>query len=300
MEIEPNDVGCLKADQVLCLKRLWQEVVSFRDIFLQLLVLLAVLFAVSFAKAENRCSSLWLDQQKVTYGQADRAFEIQGNRLQLLVWNIHKASDPLLAEEFKFMSKYSDVVLFQESISDRKYIADITQANPVFGWSQAKAYEKDPGRYAGVATGSRITPIDDVPILSKVTEPFLHSPKSFMLSEYRIEGKQETLLVANMHAINFVTNGTFEAHVDQLVAHIRNHEGPLIVAGDFNTWNPGRSSYLDRMMANLGVFEVLTPQAGLLRLDHIYTRGLTTTGVHDMTFVKASDHSPLLVDFVIP
>ncbi|MNT04390.1 hypothetical protein D3C72_1389660 [compost metagenome] len=54
------------------------------------------------------------------------------------------------------------------------------------------------------------------------------------------------------------------------------------------------------MMANLGVIEVPTPQSGLLRLDHIYTRGLSTGGVHDMTFVEASDHSPLLVDFIIP
>ena|GEM_PF-215543 len=297
MKAKLKRTSCLKSYQVLRLKSVYRQAVSIRDRFM---VILAVfLFALS-ASAYERCSSILTNEFKIDFGAGIRDFQLRSPKLQLLVWNIHKGVDSTLAEEYQFLSKYSDIVLFQESVSDVNFIKSIVNADSRIGWSQAKAYRNSKGVVAGVATGSKIMPYSETPVLSIVTEPILNSPKSFMLTEYLIQGRQETLLVANMHAINFVTNSTFKKHIDQLVSHIRDHNGPMIVAGDFNTWNSGRTSYLESRMAELNLTETKTPQSGVLTLDHIFSRGLIPHGVHDLTFVKASDHSPLIVDFLIP
>ena len=299
MDKKPSRASCLKTFQVLRLKSVIAKAVSFRDVAIKLLCM--TLFFPFSVSAQEHCASLWNNEIKMSYGVSGfRDLSLRSQKLQILVWNIHKAADPKMTEEYKFMSKFSDIVLFQESISDRKFISSIVDADTNIGWSQTKAYRNSRGLYAGVATGSRVMPLSETPVLSKVTEPILNSPKSFMLTEYLIQGRNETLLVANMHAINFVTNSTYREHIDQLVSHIRDHQGPLLVAGDFNTWNYGRTEYLLSKMADLGLREIKVPQRGMLTLDHIFVRGLLSDGVRDMTFVKSSDHSPLLVDLIIP
>lgn len=78
---------------------------------------------------------------------------------------------------------------------------------------------------------------------------------------------------------------------------------PLVVAGDFNDWEP----QLRRTLAAYGLHEYEEPRAftyparlPLAQLDHIYARGLTPLGLHvprGRAWWRMSDHLPLIAEF---
>ncbi|NMU84205.1 hypothetical protein HKB16_15060, partial [Vibrio parahaemolyticus] len=71
-------------------------------------------------------------------------------------------------------------------------------------------------------------------------EPWLRLPKSALYSQYHLSNG-EKLAVVNVHAINF-TVGTKE-YVSQLTALemlLKHHVGPILFAGDFNSWSESR------------------------------------------------------------
>ena len=80
-----------------------------------------------------------------------------------------------------------------------------------------------------------------------------------------------------------------------------NHQGPMILAGDFNTWSEERLAIIEEIAARLS----LTPanfKTDLVRkvfgytVDRVYYRGLTLQ-VASIIEVSSSDHNPLWVRF---
>lgn len=57
-----------------------------------------------------------------------------------------------------------------------------------------------------------------------------------LCSYYKINGSKESLLVINTHVVNFATTEAFRTFIGELLQVIREHQGPLILGGDFNTW----------------------------------------------------------------
>ena len=197
------------------------------------------------------------------------------SRFEVLVWNIQKAGSPKMIVDFQYLAQRSELVLFQEAIDSKSWVPLLVQAKPEFGWKLAQSFRSDWNGYStGVATGSRVVPERLKAVLSRNREPFAQTPKSILASEYSVEGISTTLLVANIHAINFREQGAFEAHVEQLVELLQGHDGPLLVAGDFNTWNPLRMSFLRESLGRLALQEVPLKRRGFLELDHASTGAL--------------------------
>ncbi|MBC7370168.1 MAG: endonuclease/exonuclease/phosphatase family protein [Bdellovibrionaceae bacterium] len=234
----------------------------------------------------------------VTYGAPIVPAPLPIANLRLLVWNVHKGEDRRLPIDFGGLSQYADISLFQEAVSDAFFTSAVAQANTLIGWTLATSWELIESTYTGVATGSRVKPIHEDVIVSKVVEPITSTPKTMLVSEFNIEGRTDTLLVVNVHGINFVTTWEYRKQMRQLQERIVNHHGPLIVAGDFNTWNMERFKFVVSILSPLGLNHVTTPPTGdFFSLDHIFVRGLTATKVHNYNQVSSSDHRPLLVDF---
>jgi endonuclease/exonuclease/phosphatase (EEP) superfamily protein YafD len=152
-------------------------------------------------------------------------------------------------------------------------------------------------------TASRATP--EFVCAQRTMEPFLWLPKSTLISRYPIAGSDRQLVVANIHAVNF-TFGTVEFRVQmrQLADILVTHDGPLIVAGDFNTWSLLRMSLVrdilvERLKLEKVVFETARPSSVFRRpLDHAYYRGLRV--VERWTEAsETSDHDPLWVEFAL-
>ena len=110
-----------------------------------------------------------------------------------------------------------------------------------------------------------------------------------------------SLLVVNVHAVNFVTVSKFARQVEQIVKPVAAHDGPCIVAGDFNTWNEGRWQYLSESMHGAGLARV-PAQSRRWRhfnraLDHVFYRSLHLMNARTLPHVKSSDHVPLWAEF---
>lgn len=219
---------------------------------------------------------------------------------RLLVWNVKKNEIKGMVEDYRQISQDAHLVLLQEMIDQPQLMVDMTLAKPDLTWTMARAFFwKSTQSYTGVATGSTARPIRMEPYLSPVAEPIAKTPKSVMLSEYEIGNSGARLMVVNIHAINFVSQSSFAAHIDQVVSLIRDHVGPLVVAGDFNTWTDPRLIYLERAMNKLGLKNLDLGKAGWLNaFDHVFARGLRVEQSIGLDRIATSDHKPLLVDLV--
>ena len=81
---------------------------------------------------------------------------------------------------------------------------------------------------------------------------------------------------------------------------ISRHQGPIILAGDFNTWNGGRLALIDELTQQAGLQEVQFNPDQRMRfldnpLDHIFVRGFKINRALTME-TDASDHNPLWVE----
>lgn len=285
----------LKQDE--CIEVIQSSAIRHFIICLHLFALIS--FATVESYANFTCVSLFdqVSSQTVSFGALRTQQPKLSSLIRVLVWNVHKGADAKLPQDFKTISENSDLALFQESVTQSEFTSPLMLANPHLGWTQTKSFQRRGGDYTGVATGSKAKAVHEEGLVSTVKEPLLGTSKTILISEFAIEEKSENLMVANIHAINFVTNANFKIHIDQLVSRIAKHQGPLIVAGDFNTWNPGRMNYLNQSLAKLGLGVIEVPRSGFLQLDHIYSRGLRLEGVFDLTHIRSSDHKPLMVDF---
>lgn len=89
----------------------------------------------------------------------------------------------------------------------------------------------------------------------------------------------QSLLVINCHIINIVSFKKFKTLLDQVIQTLEHHNGPILLAGDFITWNAKRLNYFKELAISLSLAEVgMIRQTRLNHLfqhiDNVYCRGL--------------------------
>jgi endonuclease/exonuclease/phosphatase (EEP) superfamily protein YafD len=137
--------------------------------------------------------------------------------------------------------------------------------------------------------------------MQRFREPLLHTPKTSLLTRFDLS-EGGSLVVVNVHAINFTMDAIrFRASWQELETVLQPHAGPLIVAGDFNTWNADRQAVVVNATRRMGLTPVHFSSDQRTRIfdrtvDHVYYRGLLPLEalVHE---VKTSDHNPMRVTF---
>jgi endonuclease/exonuclease/phosphatase (EEP) superfamily protein YafD len=152
----------------------------------------------------------------------------------------------------------------------------------------------------GVMTASRIKPLHSCG--QHTAEPLIRVPKTSLVSFYPIDGMSESLLVANIHGINFTLGvDVYTSQLEKLYEIMRLHDGPVILAGDFNTWSEGRMRVVEEITDRLQLESLdytnhnRTSVFGNA-LDHVFFRGLDPVE-HDTWHVTSSDHNPTRVSF---
>lgn len=108
------------------------------------------------------------------------------------------------------------------------------------------------------------------------------------------------LLSANIHAINF-TLGTnnYSQQIQSTMDIIAAHNGPVILAGDLNTWSKKRLKLVNEQANTLNLKSInfnddhRTMALGN-HLDHIFTRDVDIHSSRTEISVL-SDHNPLFV-----
>ncbi|MFM7448814.1 MAG: endonuclease/exonuclease/phosphatase family protein [Leptolyngbyaceae cyanobacterium] len=232
---------------------------------------------------------------------------IQSPAITVLNWNIAKNNHlPDCLDELAliFTTYQPDLVFLQELRLDQS--SPLTLAG--MGWHFVPNFMDLRSQHQfGVLTASRARHVRHLPLHSQHREPILDTPKVTLITEYALSWSHQTLLAANIHGINFVRTAKFQAQLEQLEMQLMHHDGPILLSGDFNTWNPKRMSCLLAMTQRLGLSAVefawdshLQLKRFLLSdpLDHIFYRGMEPrSGSADVLInCEASDHKPMVVE----
>jgi len=214
--------------------------------------------------------------------------------IRITVWNILKGEREIFKEEFSHLAKYSDLMLLQEALltpGQQKLFSSFRE----FRWVMADAWEKS-GAPTGAAALSRYKITRPQALLSRDGQPISNTPKSSVLFEIPIQDGR-TLLVVSTHAINFTLNGPFQRQIETLGQIIAAHQGPVLWAGDFNTWRGSRRDLLTSTAKAAGLSEIpFDPDPRHLVLDHAFVRDLTVESAAIMDAFEGSDHWPLYLE----
>ena len=231
------------------------------------------------------------------YNNEQAAVLDEDNRINLLVWNIYKQNRDTWRSRLDQYAQGKQLVLLQEA-SMTPQLKEWISKGQWFG-SQVDAF-KAFDTTAGVLNLSPDSPSKACAYTE--LEPWLRLPKSALYALYPLSNGQQ-LAVVNIHAVNF-TYGTEEYHrqLKVLVDELSQHQGPVIVAGDFNSWSEQRLKVMSESLSAVGLKEVnytsdnRTQFITGLPLDHVFYRGLKLEKA-EAPISDASDHNPILVTF---
>jgi endonuclease/exonuclease/phosphatase (EEP) superfamily protein YafD len=228
--------------------------------------------------------------------------KLNGHHLKVLVWNMKKAEDARFVTDFKKISSEYDLILLQEGIFSQEYIDPYLQSK----WHEvvvAKSFYLPFSKrqeFTGLATFAKAHSIKNDYVKTHVTEPIVNTPKMSLITNYAIKDSDQTLMVINIHAVNFVSASDFKKELSRLYDAVKHHNGPIILAGDFNTWSAKRLASVTEMINKLELKEVTIPfkyrETGLrLVLDHMFVRSANVVRIDNMSAINSSDHEPLAV-----
>ncbi|MBK9575771.1 MAG: endonuclease/exonuclease/phosphatase family protein [Fibrobacterota bacterium] len=229
------------------------------------------------------------------------------SRFTLVSWNTHKENHPGFLADLGALvdTSRADLVLLQEARVDSNPSALQSALSDRIWHLSANLAGK--GVQYGVLTASSALPLEATPLLSKAGEPVARTRKASLVTRYRIA--KDTLCVANVHALNFSPNlSGFRGQLVDLCARLRAHTGPLIVAGDFNTWSDRKQNLSDSVLGSIGLVRFGFGDQSTRRtsrfghpLDHVYFHPayleVDTSWVQVRDSIASSDHAPLVVPF---
>lgn len=241
-----------------------------------------------------------LPEEQATLTLMEEAQAPEKNEVRLLLWNVYKEGKKTFKSEFDKLKRQNkpNTLLFQEAYQSteiEKRETNLCLVSSDCYFSSAFSYDN---YHYGVLTSSQFPIYRPQTLHSNMTEPILGSPKTSLMVE--IETAQDSILVINTHGINFVSLIAYDVQLQEIVAKAKNWRGPIVWAGDFNSWNPGRMSLLKRATQSLGLTKVEFKNSDLIKgflgykLDHTFSRGLS---VSEATVIetKGSDHNALFM-----
>jgi endonuclease/exonuclease/phosphatase (EEP) superfamily protein YafD len=232
------------------------------------------------------CSSQLVGSSRSAQGELD------SGDIRMVNWNIQKGGDPQWTTDLATFQGDPDLMVLQEApLNSNAWGVDSADQYHSFspGYRTSRSL-------TGVMTVSTVKPLTQCNFVS--VEPWLRSPKATVITEYGLTNTDQTLVVVNIHAMNYTLGAhDFRMQIRRALSALNNHAGPILLSGDFNTWNGKRSESLNEMTDSLGLKKLEYDEDHRKRflgqpLDHIYIRGLkvleATTGK-----VDSSDHSPM-------
>jgi endonuclease/exonuclease/phosphatase (EEP) superfamily protein YafD len=216
--------------------------------------------------------------------------------IEVLVWNVQKFENPKAINWLDQTSAH--VIITQESIeSTHKQFALSKQAADVF----APGYQTLNNETSGVGIVTRLETLSSCAWQHQ--EPWLLTPKATLVSAVRAADK--IMIIVNLHAVNF-SIGTSELNnqLEAISAVIGDFKGPVIVAGDFNTWSQSRTQLLIGFAQEHGLQPAVFEPDYRVKpfsypLDHILTKNLQVIDSRSEEN-EFSDHNPLILTIALP
>lgn len=222
------------------------------------------------------------------------------NKVSVLIWNIHKETgSENLISDLNLLSQNKELVLLQEATDEKMFISSRPNNRSI--QMGVSFYDLD-FLLTGVLTESATEPFWSQAFKSPVSEPITDTAKMSLFSLFSLQNGAE-LLVVNIHGINFVSTLDFQKHIDSVAQNmldvIQKRNPKILLAGDFNTWNVDRMSYLVQRMTAFGLYHyVFGNDPRKLFLDHIFVKGCESYAGQVHSEVASSDHFPLTIELL--
>jgi endonuclease/exonuclease/phosphatase (EEP) superfamily protein YafD len=224
------------------------------------------------------------------------------NDIKILVWNMYKGEKETWIQDFLKLSKDKDILLLQEVFLDPKMKSTFLK-DQLRGFFMAISFfdTKKLRAATGVATASHARPLRTFWQRSSFREPVVDTPKMVTFAEYELEGTTETLMTANLHAINFVPAYKFKDMVESIINELEKHDGPIVFAGDFNTWSKQKINIMHELTGRIGLEEVHFSDGDERMktfgnvIDYVFTKGLNVKKSEVYGEIEGSDHKAMEV-----
>jgi len=245
--------------------------------------------------ADYLCNCDVEHSHRITVSAGRKGFNASG--FSLLSWNIQKEIRAGWESDFVRLSQNADILIIQEAHLTEE-LRRLLNHRPYY-WHLVTAFEYQDAK-TGVLTAATIEPDFVCPL--RATEPLIRFPKTVLITRYPLANTHHSLMIANIHMINFAPHlSAFHDQARQMTEILVNHQGPMILSGDFNTWSEERLAIIEDMAGRLKLepADFKTDHARKVfghTVDRVYYRGLT---LEEALVIKvtSSDHNPLLVRF---
>ncbi len=246
----------------------------------------------------TRSNGSCTEEETVDSWLADTSLpELSPDSISIFSWNIYKGQRQNWDVDFLLFSEAKDIIFLQEATITEELQEVLQQKELKWHLNSAFKYK---GTDTGVLVASTIQSTGSCGLRHK--EPLIGVPKTILVNTYGISGSNAELLVANIHGIN-ITLGTsaYQAQLDGLERILERHNGPIILAGDFNNWTMKRTEIMMQLAEKLSL-QILSFDEGGRTLffgdpvDQILYRGLVpvSQAVYPVT---SSDHNPIAATF---
>lgn len=257
-------------------------------------------FGSTFAQGQDTWAPI-PDKDSVELLSPSANHQISNEDVSVLVWNVLKGErKPQIANDLRLLTTQKEIVVLQEGMQDSYMPSMLASLNP-FGWLMAKSFYTSGTKDAtGVINGAVQDPLSFIYQRTVDTEPFANTPKVTLFSTYQLTGGSR-LLVVNIHGINFTSLAPYQRQLHAIRDILVAWRGKIIFAGDFNTWNAGRSDIMMGVAKAAGLTKIgFNPDPRSLILDHIFVRGCQAKSSRVHGEIQSSDHKPLSVELTCP
>lgn len=246
--------------------------------------------------ADCHCEKIDLQTSYLDPATAENGLDPE--RIILLNWNVQKETGHRWVQELSRFIRDVDLLTLQEgALTDE--LRELLSGDYAGGWTLASAFTKS-NIHTGILTASKVKP--DFSCSFRIDEPIIVVPKTVLITRYPIATTNLSLLLVNLHLVNFsFTNKTYREQLQKVLDLIKYHKGPLLISGDFNSWSSERMDIVREFASELGAEPVKFSEDhrsiffGHI-LDYVYYRKLEPIEAVTLK-VKTSDHNPMRITF---
>jgi len=221
----------------------------------------------------------------------------------IMSWNTYKVDHkrPQVFAEYirESYNKFSiDVFCLQEAVNHPNSLFPIENFTVNFA---SNIMLKN--RNYGVATITNMPISKSIKVLTTHKESVINTHKASLISHIDFDGQE--IVVVNIHAINFKSNRIYEYEFERIKEFIslEKYHNPIIIAGDFNTWNRKRVKLIKDFCREFGFKIAFLDEPNLIKsfqnnhLDFVLYRGLSLESACVLDCKKISDHNPIIARF---
>ena len=226
--------------------------------------------------------------------------ELDGDNLNIFVWNMYKGAKENWTRDFKKITGEADVLLLQEIYLDPKMKLAFMDDFRKYHLATSFYDTKNSNVPSGVGTASTVKPVRSFWQRSHYREPIIRTPKMVIFNEYDLKDHDQNLMTANIHAINFVSTRKLKHMLGQAARVLKEHNGPVVFGGDFNTWSKRKIRAMRDILKKAGLKEISFQKDSRMKtfgnvLDYVWVRGFEVVKSKVYGNINGSDHKAMEV-----